>query len=62
MAMEKSKGDEDRAKGIYIGLSVKRIKREMAAGVGIAKEFKKFEEAMTREIALQKELQNQFLF
>lgn len=59
MAMEKAKGDEDRAKGIYIGLSVKRLKREIAAGVGIAKEFKKFEEAMTREIALQRELQKE---
>lgn len=59
MAMEKSEGDEDRAKGIYIGLSVKRLKREIAAGVGIAKEFKKFEEVMAREIALQRKLQKE---
>jgi hypothetical protein len=59
MAMEKSHGDEDRAKGIYIGLSVKRLKREIAAGVGIAKEFKKFEGAMAQEVALQRELQKE---
>lgn len=61
MAMEKSNGDEDRAKGMYIGLSVKRLKREIAAGIGIAKEFKKFEEALTQEIALQRELQKEIV-
>ena len=35
------------------------VLREIAAGVGIAKECKKIEEAMAREIALQRELQKE---
>ena len=59
MALKQAEGDDDRAKGIYIDLAVKRLKREISAGVGISPDYERFQEAYRGEVRQQQGLARQ---
>jgi len=61
MALDKSEGNDEKAKGIYISVSVKRLKREISAGVGITREYKIFQQRYEEEIRIQKQLESEII-
>jgi hypothetical protein len=61
MALDKAEGNDEKAKGIYISVSVKRLKREISAGVGITREYKIFQQRYEEEIRIQKQLESEII-
>lgn len=56
MALAQSQGDDEKAKGRYIELAVERLKKEVSAGIGLYREFNRFQDAYLVEVKKQQKI------